>query len=296
MSDEIESVFASWSPPALLTIVLIGTACVYLRGWFTIRETRRAQFSGLRLSSFLLGIAALWLALASPLDDFADMSLSAHMIQHLFLMSVVPPLVLLGCPVVPLLRGLPAWIMRPVVAPLLRFPALRRFGLWLILPIPAWLVMNATFLGWHLPRIYDFALRHEYWHQLEHACFLASSLIFWWYIIRPWPTSKRRNGWAVLLFLISADLVNTLLSAFLAFFSYVSAFGSDSGSGHHVDCRFVRFPRASGFDHIQAAANTFRTFRIKVKRTPSLLRGHARHYPGQGSRQPVSAPRRRVCR
>jgi putative membrane protein len=169
------------------------------------------------LSSFLLGIAALWLALASPLDDFADMSLSAHMIQHLFLMSVVPPLVLLGCPVVPLLRGLPAWIMRPVVAPLLRFPALRRFGLWLILPIPAWLVMNATFLGWHLPRIYDFALRHEYWHQLEHACFLASSLIFWWYIIRPWPTSKRRNGWAVLLFLISADLVNTLLSAFLAF-------------------------------------------------------------------------------
>jgi cytochrome c oxidase assembly factor CtaG len=217
MSDEIESVFASWSPPAVLTIVVIGTACVYLRGWFKIRETRRAQFSGLRLSCFLLGIAALWLALASPLDDFADTSLSVHMAQHLILMSVVPPLILLGWPVVPLLRGLPAWILRHIVAPLLRFPALRRLGLWLILPVPAWFVMNATFLGWHVPRVYDFALQHEHWHQSEHACFLASSITFWWYIIRPWPTPRRRNGWAMLLFLLSADLVNTILSAFLAF-------------------------------------------------------------------------------
>ena len=74
----------------------------------------------LRLSCFLLGLAVLWMAVASPLDGFADVLLSAHMVQHLLLMSVVPPLLLLGWPVVPLLRGLPAWILRPVLGPLLR--------------------------------------------------------------------------------------------------------------------------------------------------------------------------------
>lgn len=217
MSDAIESVFAEWSIPLSLTIVMILTGGVYLRGWIAIRKTRPAQFTVARLSYFLLGMAVLWMAIASPLDGFADVSLSAHMIEHLLLMSAVPPLLLLGWPVVPLLRGLPVWILRPVVGPLLRIPALRRFGRWLISPVVAWIAMNVVFLGWHVPAAYDFALRHEDWHDFEHACFLASSLAFWWCIIQPWPTRNRRNRWAGLLYLVSADLVNTALSAFLAF-------------------------------------------------------------------------------
>jgi cytochrome c oxidase assembly factor CtaG len=198
--------------PPVLTIVIVLIACAYLRGWLAIRKTRAAQFTGLRLSSFLLGLAVLWLAIASPLDGFADVLLSAHMVQHLLLMSAVPPLLLLGWPVVPLLRGLPAWILRPVVSPLLR-----RFGHWLISPAVAWTAMNVTFLSWHVPAAYDFALRHERWHDFEHICFLAASLEFWWCIIGPWPTRKRGNSWGLLVYLISADLVNTAISAFLAF-------------------------------------------------------------------------------
>ena len=175
--------------------------------------------------------------------------LSAHMVQHLLLMSAVPPLLLLGWPVVPLLRGLPAWILRPVLGPLLRLSPLRRFGRWLISPPVAWIAMNVIFLGWHVPAAYDFALQHECWHDFEHICFLASSLAFWWCVIRPWPTQKRGNSWGLLLYLLSADLVNTALSAFLAFcdsaglqllpqsaqsVSCLAAFGSDSGSGHYV--------------------------------------------------------------
>ena len=196
-------------------IVVIGA--VYLRGWFAIRKTRAAQFTNLRLSSFLLGLGVLWLAIASPLDGFADVLLSAHMVQHLLLMSAVPPLVLMGRPVVPLLRGLPAWILRPVLGPLLRFAPLRHLGRWLISPVVAWIAMNVTFLSWHVPAAYDFALEHEGWHDFEHICFLAASLAFWWCVIRPWPTGKRGNSWGLLLYLISADLVNTALSAFLAF-------------------------------------------------------------------------------
>jgi cytochrome c oxidase assembly factor CtaG len=171
----------------------------------------------LRLSYFLIGLAVLWIAVASPLDGFADVLLSTHMVQHLLLMSVVPPLLLLGWPVVPLLRGLPAWVLRPVVGPLLRLPALRRLWRWLISPLVAWIAMNVIFICWHVPAAYDFALEHEHWHAFEHVCFLASSLTFWWCIVRPWPTRQRSNSWGLLLYLLSADLVNTAISAFLAF-------------------------------------------------------------------------------
>ncbi len=217
MPDAIESVFTEWSLPPVLTLVIVLTGCVYLRGWLAIRRTRAAQFTGLRLSSFLLGLAVLWIAIASPLDNFADVLLSAHMVEHLLLMSAVPPLLLLGWPVVPMLRGLPSWILRPVLGPLLRLAALRRVGRWLISPPVSWWAMNVTFIGWHVPAAYDFALSHERWHDFEHICFLATSLLFWWCIIRPWPIQKSEYGWGILFYLISADLVNTAISAFLAF-------------------------------------------------------------------------------
>jgi cytochrome c oxidase assembly factor CtaG len=131
----------------MLTIAIVLTACVYLRGWLAIRKTRAQQFAPLRLSWLLVGLAVLWVAVASPLDGTADVLLSAHMVQHLLLMSVVPPLLLLGCPVVPLLRGLPGWILRPVLGPLLRLAVLRRLGRRLISPPVAWLAMNVTFLA-----------------------------------------------------------------------------------------------------------------------------------------------------
>lgn len=216
MSDGIGAVFAAWSLPPALTTVLALTGCVYLRGWLAVRKTRRAQFTLFRLSCFLLGLSALWIAIASPLDGFADLLLSVHMVQHLILMSVVPPLILLGWPVVPLLRGVPVWIFRLAPGPLLRVPWLRRLGRWFISPLVAWIVMNAIFIGWHVPAAYDFALKHETWHDFEHICFLAGSILFWWCIIQPWP-SRRRQGWMLLVYLLSADLVNTALSAFLAF-------------------------------------------------------------------------------
>ena len=139
------------------------------------------------------------------------------MVEHLVLMSVVPPLVLLGLPVVPLLRGLPFILRKRVAGPFLRLKPLRRLAHWLVLPTVAWLAMNLTFLAWHVPGAYDFALEHENWHDFEHICFLFTSLLFWWCILRPWPATRRRQDWSILLYLVAADLVNTALSAFLAF-------------------------------------------------------------------------------
>jgi putative membrane protein len=217
MPDPVQNILADWSLPVWLTFSIVVAAAIYLRGWLAIRKTRRAQFTGLRLAYFFTGLAVLWLAIGSPMDGFADALLSAHMVEHLLLMSVVPPLLLLGLPVVPLLRGLPSSLVRFVIAPLLRKSALRRFAHWLVTPVVAWLAMNAAFLGWHVPAAYDFALEHENWHAVEHLCFLLSSLLFWWCIVLPWPAQKHRLGWGILLYLVSADIVNTMLSAFLAF-------------------------------------------------------------------------------
>jgi putative membrane protein len=217
MPPEYRAIFAEWSPPVFLTTTVILTALVYVRGWFAIRRTRPTLFPAWRLAAFLLGLATIWIAIGSPLDGFADALLSAHMVEHLLLMSFVPPLLLLAYPVVPLLRGLPRGFTVHVVGPLLRLKVLRRIGHFLTAPLVAWLAMNLIFLGWHVPAAYDFALEHEHWHEFEHICFLGSSILFWWPLVRPWPTSMHTMGWFALPYLIMADIVNTALSAFLAF-------------------------------------------------------------------------------
>jgi cytochrome c oxidase assembly factor CtaG len=217
MSPAFRAIFAEWSPPIVLTGTLVVLGLVYVRGWFAIRATRRAQFPVWRLGCFLVGLATIWVAVASPLDGFADVLLSAHMVEHLLLMSFAAPLLVLGYPVVPLLRGLPRWVTVQLLGPLIRTETLRRFGHVLITPLVAWLAMNLVFLGWHVPAAYDFALENEHWHEFEHICFLGTSVLFWWPIVRPWPTRESYAGWLLLLYLVMADIVNTVLSAFLAF-------------------------------------------------------------------------------
>jgi putative membrane protein len=217
MPPAYRTIFVEWTPPIVLTGTLIIVALIYTRGWLAIRKTRPGQFPPLRLVSFVVGLAVIWLATASPLDGFADVLLSAHMVEHLLLMSFAPPLLLLAYPVVPLLRGVPRAITVPMLGPLFRAGVLRRLGRTLTSPTVAWLAMNLAFLSWHVPVAYDFALEHERWHEFEHLCFLGTSILFWWPVIRPWPTQESQRGWLLLVYLVMADLVNTVLSAVLAF-------------------------------------------------------------------------------
>lgn len=217
MQTEAERILSDWSLPPLLTAADLLLAAIYWRGWLKLRRTRPAYFTYARLGWFLTGVVCLWLAIASPLDGFADRLLSAHMVQHFLLMSIVPPLVLLGAPVAPLLRGLPRWAVMHPVGALLRARWLRRVVHTVTGPAFAWISFNGLFLVWHLPAAYDLALEHEWIHECEHLCFLITALLFWNIILHPWPGRQRVHGWIALLFLLSADIVNTALSAFLAF-------------------------------------------------------------------------------
>jgi len=156
-------------------------------------------------------------AVSSPLDTYSESLLFMHMAQHFVLMSVAPTLIVLGCPFVPILRGLPRLIVRSIGGPIFRSSVSHRLqALFSQLPF-AWLAMNLTYVGWHIPKAYEFALASEHWHDFEHFCFFATSVLFWWPIVQPWPEQRRFNSWMIIPYLLTADLVNTGLSAFLCF-------------------------------------------------------------------------------
>lgn len=211
----------SWSIPWAATVALLLTALVYLRGWYLLRCAGFPALPPLRAVSFLAGLATVWVALAGPMDVFNGWLLTAHMLQHMLLMMLAPPLILLGSPLIPLVRGLPVFAAREFAGPLLNWKPAQRLGRVVTEPVIALLLMGVVMLGWHIPRFYELALRSDTWHEVEHASFLMVSLIFWWPVIQPWPSSRQWPRWAMVPYLIVADLQNTLLSATLVFADHV---------------------------------------------------------------------------
>jgi putative membrane protein len=217
MSPIAQAVLASWSFPTYATALNLLTGLLYIRGWSVLRTVMPARFTVGRLLSFLGGLALLEVALASPIDAFDPFFLTDHMLQHMLLMMFVPPLVLLGDPEIPLLRGLPRWASQHVLGPFLSSRPVRWIGRQLAHPAVCWLLMALAMLGWHVPAAYELALRSPGWHEVEHACFLIASLLFWWPVIQPWPSRAHWPRWSMPIYLLLADFVNSALSAFLAF-------------------------------------------------------------------------------
>src|SRR5262249_25029435 len=152
---------------------------------------------------------------ASPLDAFAALLLQVHMLQHLLLMLVAPPLLLLGAPPIALLRGLPARIAKDVLGPFLAWPALWRVAHLLTHPaVGGWALVLAAWL-WPVPALYQLALRHPAWHVVEHATFLGAALLFWWPVVQPWPSRARWPRWTIPVYLLLADVQNTIFAALL---------------------------------------------------------------------------------
>src|SRR6516164_9157632 len=171
MSSEVQTVLQSWIFPVPVTLFLLVTAVVYLRGWCRLRSLLPNVASTWRLICFISGVLALWIAVGSPLAAFDDDLLSIHMVQHILLMAVAPPLILLGAPALPLLHGLPQTFVRSGLGLVLRWPPVQWVGHMLTHPIFFWLVATVTLIGWHFPAAFEFALRSDFWHEIEHACF-----------------------------------------------------------------------------------------------------------------------------
>ena len=218
MDPFVQAVFSSWNLEPLLWVPLLITGWIYHIGWRSLRERMPQRFTRMRHASFMLGLAVLWLAVASPLDTLGNLLLSVHMTQHILLMMVAPPLLLLGLPGMPLLMGLPEPVRRQWIGPFIAWPVLRGVFRILVHPIFAWTAFTAATWAWHVPDLYELALRDPAWHKIEHAVFLFTSLLFWWPVIEPWPSRPHWPRWAMIPYLLLADLQNTAFSAFFCFY------------------------------------------------------------------------------
>jgi len=219
MNPTLDAFLRSWPSNPLFAVSLALTGAIYARGWSILRRRDPDRWHGGRLAAFLGGLAALYLALASPIESFASLLLSMHMLQHLLLMMAAPPLVWLGAPAFPLLCGLPASLRESWIGPLARSRPLHRLFRRLTHPLVALPVFVAATWLWHIPAAYEGALRWDALHYFEHACFLTAGLLFWYPVVRPYPSRPGWSLWLLVPYLILADVQNTVLSALFTFSS-----------------------------------------------------------------------------
>lgn len=216
-SGSLAKILCCWSFPLFPFIALSVSVLVYLRGWRLARATRPSELPAWRAVCFVVGVLSLWIAIASPIDALDDYLLAAHMIQHFILMSIAPPLMVLGAPTIPLLRGMPRGAVIRVLGPFFRARWFRSMQELVTHPAAAWLAMNTAYLGWHFPALFESTFRSEAIHNFEHLSFFLTSLGFWWIVLAPWPSRLRWPRWTIIPYLLSADVLNTILSATLAF-------------------------------------------------------------------------------
>ncbi|MEX0676966.1 MAG: cytochrome c oxidase assembly protein [Pirellulales bacterium] len=217
MNPLFDAFLRSWPYDPWLWAALLVSAVIYARGWRGLNRHDPARWGVGRLAWFLLGLAAVFLALASPIESFAGLLLQVHMLQHLLLLMLAPPFVWLGAPFLPMLRGLPKAVRTTWMAPWLRSPLARETFAGLTHPVAAWPVFVAVIWFWHTPGGYGLALDYGTWHVAQHACLIGAGLLFWYPVISPYPSRPRWSRWIVLPYLFLADVQMTVLSAWLTF-------------------------------------------------------------------------------
>jgi cytochrome c oxidase assembly factor CtaG len=158
---------------------------------------------------------ALAIALVSPLDAMSEQLLSVHMVQHLVLVIVAAPLLVVGSPALVFGQAIPAaWRRR--VHRLSRMRGPRATGRMLTQPLVIWLLAAAVLWVWHAPVLYQAALEHPLVHVVEHAAFLGSAMLFWWTALQPSGPRRLPRG-ADVLFIVTGALQSGALGALLAF-------------------------------------------------------------------------------
>jgi putative membrane protein len=195
---------------------LILAALIYLRGWVRVRKLGRDSVEGWNAASFVLGLLFIWIATASPLAALDHEMLTAHMVQHLLLMTLAPPLILLGAPVKPLVHGPLQRFLQAVGHPLRSGPMQETVSA-LMHPVLCWCAAAGTLIVWHIPSVFMLGLRSPMWHAIEQASFLATGLLFWWPVVRPRASVMKWSEWSILLYLFMATLPCDILSGFLVF-------------------------------------------------------------------------------
>ena len=195
----------AWTSGEIHADVVLGVgllAAAYARAW------TRGPRGGLREPAlFLAALLVLLVALNGPLHDLSDYYLfSAHMVQHLLLTLVVPPL---------LLAGTPGWIADALLGRLRRRSALGALAHTATRPVAALGLYAMALIGWHLPGPYEVALEHHAWHVVEHLVLIATAILAWWPVLSPSVLLPRLHYGTQILYLFAFGIPMTVVAAMI---------------------------------------------------------------------------------
>jgi putative membrane protein len=167
------------------------------------RPASEAPVARSQVAAFAGGTLLLFLSLNGPLHDLSDDFLfSAHMVQHLLITLIVPPLWLLG---------LPRWSLRRVLRPRIVLVCARS----LTGPLVAFALYNVVFIGWHFPGAYNWALVNHNAHILQHIMFIVVAVLMWWPVVSPVPELERLQTPARILYLFALGIPMSIVSALI---------------------------------------------------------------------------------
>src|SRR5438105_12813964 len=206
-------------------LAIVGaTAVWYWRGsrrprLRAVAGERRRRAVPWRGACFGAGLVAVVAALDSPLERLADDFFWAHMLQHVLLMMVAAPLIVLGAPWMPLWRPLPLALRRRVAGTLLKSPSLRwlrRAAVIVVRPACAWVLFNLDLAAWHIPTLYDLTLRNTAVHYAEHASFVLLGLLFWSQVIDSPPFHPRLAQFGRVIYATAGSAASWVLAIVLA--------------------------------------------------------------------------------
>lgn len=207
LDEPVGNLWLAWT---LDPILLSGLALILGAYFYTLGPLRRRwgvaePVDRAKVAWFISGWLVLALALLSPLDTLGDEFLfSAHMIQHMLIAIVAPPLLLLG---------VPAWM----IAPLLKSETARRVARWVAHPVIAFGVFQADIWLWHAPALYDLTLANDTVHIIEHLSFFLFGLLYWLPVMSPTPAIPRMSKAFAILYLFVGCQPMVALGALLTF-------------------------------------------------------------------------------
>jgi cytochrome c oxidase assembly factor CtaG len=181
------TVFTGWEFDPFFVVPVATVALLYLRGVSRVNRLHpKSLYPRQRVTYFFLGLAALVVANMSPLARYDTDLFAAHMVQHLLIVMVGTPLLLLGTPITLLLRASSPQLRREVLLPILHSRVLKAVSF----PVLAWIVLAATMWTTHYSSLFDAALENEWLHRLEHGWYLGAAFLFWWPVVgadlSPW--------------------------------------------------------------------------------------------------------------
>lgn len=216
-----ETIWSSWNLDPVIAIGLLVGGWLYLRGVAALwRHAGHGRvIDRWQVWAFLGGMASLVVALVSPLDALGAALFSAHMVQHIILFLIAPMLLALARPAIALSWALPQPYRKRLLPLMHRQGGVRGAQSLLSNPVLIWMIFTGVLWIWHVPAMYDAALRSDLVHHAEHLTFLVAAFLFWSWLLRSSAGRQVQGGLAV-LFVFTSVMQSGLLGAILTFANF----------------------------------------------------------------------------